>query len=163
VPFDAGGLEILLQGRIDRIDLDDARTRFRVIDYKTGKTRVKAPPDMGRALQLPLYLHAAAQLLDLPVEQGEAQYFYCTSRGEFWRSTFRGDDLVERRDEMDRVLRTIAEGVDRGYFAPNPGKGADNCRFCEYKFVCNAGIDRIMEGKQTDGPAAAYIALQDIT
>jgi RecB family exonuclease len=152
-----------IQGRIDRIDADERRTRFRVIDYKTGKYKKEGPPDRGRALQLPLYLVAASQATNLPVEQGEAQYFYCTRRGEFKRSTFTGADYTARRGDIDLILRTIAQGVDGGYFAPNPGKSADNCRFCDYKFVCNVGIDRIMDRKQQDGPAAAFIALQDIT
>ena len=159
---DAEGVSLQLQGRIDRIDTDADKARFRVIDYKTGGTRDRAAPDRGRALQLPLYLLAASKLLDIPVENGEAQYFYCTRRGDYHRSTFTGDDLNQRQDDIALVLRTIADGVDGGYFAPNPGKSAENCRFCDYKFVCNAGIDRIIDRKQQDGPAASFIALQDI-
>ena len=127
-----GGRELRLQGRIDRVDWDDAKTQFRVIDYKTGRSGGKAAFDKGRSLQLPLYMHAAASALGIPVEDGEAQYFYCTSKGGFKRSEITGVELASRADEMEQVLTTIVDGVDSGFFAPNPGKGAFNCRWCEY-------------------------------
>lgn len=163
VRFDASGREFLLQGRIDRIDVSEDGKRFRVIDYKTGRKADKSVPDAGRALQLPLYLHAASQALGVSVENGEAQYYFCTRRGEYFRSRLAGEEFVRRRDKVDQAIRTIADGVDGGYFAPNPGHGAANCRFCDFKLVCNTGIDRIMNLKDEDERAAAFIAMQDLT
>jgi ATP-dependent helicase/DNAse subunit B len=158
-----GGRELLLQGRIDRIDWDDRRTHFRVIDYKTGKAGSKAAFDGGKALQLPLYLHAAARLLKIAPDHGEAQYFYCTRRGEYKRKGVTGFEIMRRREELEEVLTTIAEGVDTGTFTPNPGNGRQNCRFCDYKDVCDARIDRIAERKKGDPRGAAFIALKDIS
>jgi RecB family exonuclease len=157
------GRTILLQGRIDRVDFDDARTRFRVIDYKTGRHGDKAAFDKGRALQLPLYLLAAAQILGVDQEIGEAQYYYCTSKGQFRRTKLESGVLAERHAEFEQVLETIAGGVDGGYFAPNPGKGAYNCTYCDYRLVCDAGVERLSEMKKQEPRGAAFIAMQDIT
>ncbi|HYM15239.1 MAG TPA: PD-(D/E)XK nuclease family protein [Dehalococcoidia bacterium] len=159
----AGGRELLLQGRIDRIDWDDSRSRFRVIDYKTGRARGGPGLDHGRALQLPIYVHAAARLLGMDPAAGEAQYFYVSSRGGFKRRTIRGEALVEGAADLEQVLTTIADGVDAGMFAPNPGKGKPTCKWCDYKEVCDARIDSIMQRKGGDGRAAAYRALEEIT
>ena len=75
-----------MAGRIDRVTWDhDPPTRFRVIDYKTGKVRDDKPAQLqgGRMLQLPLYVLAAAQLLGVDPDAGEAAYVYPTRRGEF--------------------------------------------------------------------------------
>ncbi len=156
------GRDLAFQGRIDRVDWDDGRSAFRVIDYKTGKPRDKAAFDKGRALQLPIYLHAAAQALGMAPAQGEAQYFYVSSRGGFKRKTITGAELAERQDEFEQVLGTIADGIDSGMFAPNPGKGKPACMWCDYSDVCDTRIDAIMQRKADDPRAAAYRAMSEI-
>ena len=136
-----GERELLLQGRIDRIDWDDARTRFRVIDYKTGshKLATSATFDKGRALQLPIYLHAAAAVLGMDAAQGESQYFYASSAGGYTRKNITGAELTAARETFEQILGTIVDGVDGGFFAPNPGgKGRPNCTWCEVKDICDA-------------------------
>lgn len=163
IVIDADGRSVLLQGRIDRIDWDDARERFRVIDYKTGKYSAKTAFEHGTALQLPVYLAAAAQLLGIDALRGEAQYFYVSSGGGYKRRGMTGGELGARRGEFTRILATIAEGVDGGFFAPNPGgKGKPNCDWCDYKDVCDAGIDRIAGRKAGDARGDAYRALEAI-
>jgi RecB family exonuclease len=157
----AAGREIKLLGRIDRIDWDEARSRFRVIDYKTGKYYKKNTLDRGESLQLPIYLHAAARMLGLAASQGEAQYFYSTSRGEFKRHTITGAEMGEVRGGFDQVLTTIADGADSGFFAPNPEQ--NHCMWCDYKDVCDARVGRIMQNKRSDARGAAYLALEEIS
>ena len=54
--------QIAVHGTIDRIDVNERRREFIVIDYKTGKTTsIIGELNKGRHLQLPIYLHAAAQ------------------------------------------------------------------------------------------------------
>lgn len=156
----AGGRELRLLGRIDRIDWDAERERFRVIDYKTGQFYAKKFLDRGESLQLPIYLHAAARMLGLPPGAGEAQYFYATSRGGFKRQTVSGEAMRAGGENFERVLATIADGVDSGYFAPNPAH--DHCRFCDYKDVCDVSIEKIMERKAGDARGAVYRALEEI-
>ena len=60
------GEEVLVGGRIDRIDTDagEGTARFRVIDYKTGDQAVSlGDMEAGAALQIPLYLKAAAECI----------------------------------------------------------------------------------------------------
>jgi CRISPR/Cas system-associated exonuclease Cas4 (RecB family) len=156
----AGGRELRLLGRIDRIDWDADRSAFRVIDYKTGKVGEKGFLRRGEALQLPLYLHAASTLLRLPTEAGESQYFYATSRGDFKRITISGRQMTEHHGDFARVLSTIADGVDSGYFAPNPQHS--HCQWCDYKSVCDVAIDKIMKRKAGDARGDAYGALEEI-
>jgi ATP-dependent helicase/nuclease subunit B len=161
----AGDRDLLLQGRIDRIDWDDARQGFRVIDYKTGKVRgnAKATFDKGRALQLPVYLHAAAAALGMDAAQGEAQYFYVSSGGGYRRKNVTGEELAEKHEQLEQIFTTIVDGVDGGFFAPNPGgKARPNCAYCEAKDICDANVGRIAERKLGDRRGAAYRALEDI-
>ncbi|HZP57534.1 MAG TPA: PD-(D/E)XK nuclease family protein [Dehalococcoidia bacterium] len=158
------GRTLLLRGRIDRVDWDDARATFRVTDYKTGKAwKPKPSLDRGRALQLPLYVRAAAQALGMPEDGGEARYFYATHAGEYKHTDFAPGWLAARAPDVERVLRTIGDGVDSGYFAPNPGDDGKNCTWCDYKDVCDRRIARIAERKRANDPRAqAYIALEEV-
>lgn len=165
VTIRAGDRTLLLQGRIDRVDWDDTKTHFRVIDYKTGAMRGKktAVFDNGRALQLPVYLHAAAAALDMEPSQGEAQYFYVSSGGGYRRKELTGDDLAQQRDQFNQILATIADGVDGGFFAPNPGgKNRPNCTFCDARDICDASLERIVARKANDPRGAQYRALEAI-
>ena len=154
------GRVLRVQGRIDRIDWDEARTTFRVIDYKTGTKRAKANLNQGKALQLPIYLHAAAKMLGMPPERGESQYFYVSSKGGFGRVGLSGETIVGRASELEQVLGTIADGVDAGTFPANPIK--DHCKFCDYKDICDVRITKIAERKIGDPRGAAFIALREI-
>ena len=161
----AGKRQLLLQGKIDRVDWDDAKTHFRVIDYKTGKTKLgkDATFDKGRALQLPIYLHAASAAIGIGAEHGESQYFYVSSAGGFTRKIITGDDLAAARGTLEQILGTIVDGVDGGFFAANPGaKGRSNCTFCEVKDLCDANIDRVAARKSGDARGESYRALEDI-
>jgi len=61
---DGRGGAIRIRGRIDRIDVDEARKQFLVIDYKTGSTKITGNQiKSGEALQLPLYILAVQSLL----------------------------------------------------------------------------------------------------
>lgn len=159
-----GERTIRVQGRIDRVDWPADRSRFRVIDYKTGAKYVKTDQRFaaGTALQLPIYLRAAAEMLQLRPEDGESQYFYVSSKGGFGRHTLTGEELLDAEAEFHQVLDTIAGGVEQGYFAPKPEKD-NNCRYCDYNAVCDAQIKRIMDNKNADDPRAVqFIALEQI-
>jgi ATP-dependent helicase/nuclease subunit B len=74
-----------LRGRIDRVNWNQQRSAFRVVDYKSGKKRAEKSGELqgGRMLQLPLYVLAAARLLGIDPAAGSAAYVYPTRRGEF--------------------------------------------------------------------------------
>src|SRR5205085_2513054 len=73
VGIELAGRTLRLTGRIDRLSWDaQPPTRFRVVDYKSGKVldRNAAQLQGGRMLQLPLYVQLGAALLGLDVSAG---------------------------------------------------------------------------------------------
>jgi len=59
-----GDRPLLVRGRVDRVDLDADRSRFLVIDYKTGGAdQVINRIETGEHLQLPLYIDAVGRSL----------------------------------------------------------------------------------------------------
>ena len=87
--LDVGGRVVPLRGRIDRLEWQPDGG-FRIIDYKTGKNRIKGVFNGGRALQLALYLLAAAKLVEIDVSKGSASYDFSTRRGGFTTHTLEG-------------------------------------------------------------------------
>jgi hypothetical protein len=150
------GRTIDVAGRIDRVDWRDSPARFRVIDYKTGAARGKDDAlDGGNALQLPLYLLAAARALGVDAAAGEAQYFYATRKGEFKRAHFTGEQLVARRAELDQVLTELDTGMHDGDFHAEP---SSNCSWCDFDGVCDTRRKAIRHAKATDAHAERVIA-----
>ena len=109
-----------------------------------------------------MYLHAAAKLTGIPVEHGESQYFYASTRGGFARATIGGAEAAALQPQFEQILETIASGVDGGNFAANPGVKRKTCEWCDYKDVCDARIDKIMDAKSGDERGAAFRAMGEI-
>lgn len=158
VGHDRGDRLVYFRGRIDRID-EAPDGRFRVIDYKTGRL-LGRDQDLagGTALQLPIYLLAAARLLDRPVESGEAFYLRVGAGGK--RSIrFAGDRWEEIGDAFSRAVETATRGIEEGiFFAPATD---DACRRCGFKIACVAGAGRLFERKARSDPRArAYLYMR---
>ena len=131
---------IRLRGKIDRIDLRDDGSRARVLDYKTGKQPRAVRDDSlagGEALQLPLYILAAQQLLPQTAVES-ASYLYFTLRGGYRTITFTRSALDSRRAELTNLLNTAAEQIRSGVFAQYAT--VDGCRRCEFRPICGNGI-----------------------
>jgi hypothetical protein len=67
-PVTVSGTAVEVRGVIDRLDLDGAGSRARVIDYKSGKARFGGDLAEGAELQRALYTNAVRQLLGPDVE-----------------------------------------------------------------------------------------------
>src|SRR6476646_3742450 len=132
------GLALRLRGRIDRVVWDEARTRFRVVDYKTGRVRDEKSGRLlgGRMLQLALYVLAGSELLGIDASAGEAAYVYPTRRGEFRTVEWTGAQLAERRAELTGLLEAVVGGIGRGDFLVAPWKPDDACKYCAFDPVC---------------------------
>jgi hypothetical protein len=84
VPFDVDGQPLLLQGRIDRIDVSLRTGQWQILDYKTSDTANKPDRAHRKAsgewvdLQLPLYRHllASVDIDDVPPHRGNVQLGY---------------------------------------------------------------------------------------
>jgi hypothetical protein len=150
----ATGATLRLSGRIDWITWNDAKppSRFRVIDYKTGRVRDERSGQLqgGRMLQLPLYVLAGAQLLDTRPEAGEAAYVYATRRGDFSTVEWTGDDLAKRHDEVLSLLAGILDGVARGDFMVAPYKPDSACGYCDFNPICPRQREAFVSRKAGD-------------
>ncbi len=160
---DAGGRELQFKGRIDRVNWNEGTPAFRVTDYKTGRRPDEHGENRlsgGRALQLPLYLLAAARILGMPPEAGEAHYHYATRKGGFKRARFEGQALREREADFDDLLGRMADGILAGRFQAAPDL-RKKCRWCDYDGLCPAQRERIAERKAGDPAAVAFAELEE--
>jgi ATP-dependent helicase/DNAse subunit B len=151
---------IKLRGQIDRLDLSPDRRALRVVDYKSGGRRHNLKVDLagGAALQLPLYLFAAASLYpNIDLGQSTAEYCHVTRAGE-WRScTFSGADLLQKQQDLREILETIVNGAREGIFPRCPGgKGALACDSCEYAAIGNPRRQAIEKRNQDDPRLDAF-------
>jgi RecB family exonuclease len=163
----ADGRTVRLRGRLDRLDVSPDGARARVVDYKSGAS----PPGRGAALrhgtalQLPVYRLGAEALcrargLDARVE--EAQYHFLTRRGGRRRLSFTAADWQARRDDFDRVLATVLDGIAAGRFFQSPSP--ETCRSCDYQPICGTERERIAwaERKLADPARAAHARLLEV-
>jgi len=141
------GRDIVLRGKIDRIDIDPDKKYALVIDYKTGKKfDVKALAN-GTSLQLPFYLIAVREKLGLKPLGG---HLYSLSKaassgfhhqdhlGEAGVSTKKRNHFSEK--EFEEILKRsvqftekFVEGIER---AKIPVKPRDCVPYCSYSSIC---------------------------
>jgi hypothetical protein len=141
----AGGTAIRFCGKIDRVDVDPAARRCRVLDYKTGGNYLKLKDDSfhgGRALQLPIYL-IAARLAFPNLDPEYAEYYYTSRRGEWRKVRFTTEGWKEKARTLQSIGRTIIAGIRAGRFFPLPVEA--DCDRCEFRLACGHG--RFLEFK----------------
>lgn len=140
------GKKIHFRGRIDRIDRCGGR--IRVIDYKTGRKRLKDESlSGGEALQLPVYLLAAGVLFKLP-HPGEVEaYAYHLSPGGVKTVLFSGRTWPEKERSLQETAAVLYRGITAGQFFPYPNPG---CRYCDYREICGPAKERNFRLKSGD-------------
>jgi RecB family exonuclease len=153
------GQELRLRGRIDRLEWTPG-TAFRVIDYKSGSNRQKGIFNGGRALQLAIYLLAAADIVGIDVEHGRASYSFATRRGGFSEHTLSGRELDAARENFNGVLGRIVAGVGSGDFHAEPHP--NECKWCDFDSVCDIGRRRIAERKSEDGRGVTFAEMRAV-
>jgi ATP-dependent helicase/nuclease subunit B len=158
--LDVGGRFVPLRGRIDRLEWEPGGS-FRIIDYKTGKNRLKGTFDGGRTLQLALYLLAAAKLVEIDVSRGSAAYEFATRRGGFGSHTLAGAELEGQRAQLDSVLERIVGGIVGGDFHQEPGKSS--CTICDFQSVCDVRRDQISTRKASDPRRVSFTEMKEIS
>ena len=154
LPYDERAL--LFKGQIDRIDLTPDGARTRVIDYKSG--RMKDFPDNshrdGTALQAPVYMLAAGQLL--PGARAELALYQSVSR----RGGFQSKRLDRRAweamlDDLRAVGRLVEEGIAAGAFFLYPE--LEQCRWCKMLPLCGEAREARFGRKRSDPSTAAFL------
>ncbi len=138
------GRSLRFRGMADRLDRGEDGRTF-VTDYKTGKGKEYKgidkgdPVREGTTLQLGLYAEAARQLLG--ADEVDAHYWLVNRAANHSRVGYPWTD--DRRDRMVEVLTVIADGIEGGEFATNPGEWSsfratnDNCSYCPFDSVCD--------------------------
>ena len=151
----------LIQGQIDRVDVNADEGLAIAYDYKLSKGPTLDDIRSGRQVQIPIYLAALEQLFLPSFELGGGGYYTlrgkgarlnqglyrtaladCTNVRSRW-SQF--DDLewqTIRRDVATRVWQFI-DGMRGGHFRVKPSLGRKTCKFCDYSAVCRYDAYRI--------------------
>jgi len=151
----------LVQGQIDRVDLNGDEQVAIAYDYKLSRGAKLNDIEAGRELQLPIYLAALEQLFLPGFQLAGGGYYTLRSKGSrlnqgLYRSAF-GDctnvtyakaklDDVEWqriRDEVAARVWEFIDGMRGGHFKVKPSLGRHTCKFCDYSAVCRYDTYRI--------------------
>lgn len=160
IEIDADGARLRLHGRIDRLEWSTGKRGFRVIDYKSGSTWGAPETDSvegGRALQLPLYLLAGAQLLDRRPQDGVAEYFYASRRGDFERIAFSGGVIGANGVDVPGLIGSLLTGMRAGDFHAEPG----DCGYCPFDRLCDSSRVKLRARKASDPRIVAFDLLAE--
>jgi CRISPR/Cas system-associated exonuclease Cas4 (RecB family) len=132
------GRELVLRGRIDRVDRTPDGSRIRVVDYKLGGNRfdkLESRVEKGHLLQLALYALAAVELLG--VAPGAVAAAIKPIRGAERAAARFSFELGERHEAILRALETFVESMLAGrYPAVVSGTRDDHCRYCAVERWC---------------------------
>lgn len=143
------GDDLLLAGKIDRVDRCPDDSSAIVIDYKmSGKVTSWDKYEEKRKLQLPLYTLALAQLGYRPVggeyyalmADKRRGFYLDDSRELFGTRKLKGDDLIARED-FERLLEDtraraleLARGIRSANFSASDD--GDVCKYCDFEGIC---------------------------
>ena len=162
VPVTVGKTNVQLRGRIDRIDISTDNRTCRVIDYKSGKKKSGPKKDSiagGTALQLPLYMLAAEQLIRPQHPSAEvAEAFYLYVLDNMQRIEFTRADWNTKLKSLERVISAIIDGIRKGLFFL---AGNGTCKYCEMKLACRTPRDTLFQIKSTDPVLKRYLRMVD--
>lgn len=154
--------DVNVRGKIDRIDLDESRDYYKVIDYKLGgKKPSKRDIETGISLQLPLYVYASKILIEAELNKnykpaaaiiyslrmnkngfGEKLVHLSNSRNPDEEELLKvNEDLINICNEF---IPAYVKKITQGKFNLSLLEDRENkvCRFCDFKSIC-----RIQEAK----------------
>jgi len=160
------GRTVHMSGSIDRVDRF-ADGRLAVIDYKTGSTTPylkMSPADPlldGQLLQLPIYAHAARALLDADDDRPIRASYWFVLRDPKNERGYTVDGPIE--DALDRALRIIVDGIERGIFIARPPAPGWHmwveCPYCDPDGLGTTDTHRAWRRKQHAPELADYCDL----
>ena len=132
---------IRIRGSIDRIDINEAEGRYRIIDYKEGTAgrhrKIGEHVDEGKALQLAFYSFAWAQHTGVAPSSIEAHIRPLAlpfARSEIFSFTW-GDHEAR----FNETLALFVSSIMRGRFPAFPGD--DACKYCAVNLACRTRHD----------------------
>lgn len=141
-----------LKGKIDRIDIDEANSRFKVIDYKTGEPPKRNDYKERISFQLPLYLvlvRSYFQSLNKNLEIDDAEFIkLSTKKKEGVKKISFKSDIVQNSnlyEELDLTLKKITElvmKIKNGKFNLTTIENYEKriCQRCNYQGICRINM-----------------------
>src|SRR3989442_882102 len=160
----SGGRETetaLLQGQIDRVDVDEHEHVAIAYDYKLSQGAKVEDIEAGRQVQIPIYLAALEQMF-LPGYKivGGGYYrlrgagprlnqgLYHAALADYTSLTStktKLDDIEWQRirREVRRKVWEFIDGMRMGHFQVKPSLRKITCKFCDYAAVCRYDTYRI--------------------
>ena len=154
-----GDTEVLIQGRVDRIDLAagcelDSSARVRVVDYKSGSTSSSLDDALsGRNLQLPLYVLAVENAILPKSKVIEAEYLSVRTAmavGKFEFEKAAADHNVQRLMGNTRTnVVNFVSGIKKGEFNVKPSH-PKVCEKCDHRTVCRISELHLTQTTETD-------------
>jgi ATP-dependent helicase/DNAse subunit B len=151
----------LVQGQIDRVDVNEDEGLAMAYDYKLSKGASVDDIKSGRQVQIPIYLAALEQLFMPEFELGGGGYYTLRGRGArlnqgLYRTAMadctnvssrytKFDDLEwqQIRQEVATRVWEFIDGMRGGHFRVKPSLGRHTCKFCDYSAVCRYDAYRI--------------------
>jgi ATP-dependent helicase/DNAse subunit B len=150
----------LIQGQIDRVDVDRHGQVAVAYDYKLSQGARTADIESGRQVQIPIYLAALEQLFLPDAELAGGGYYRLRARGPrlnqgLYRRMFEDctdttrnskfDDLEWQRlrEAVRKRVWEFIDGMRAGHFRVKPSLGKATCKFCDYAAVCRYDPYRI--------------------
>jgi len=136
VVIESGKIKFSLQGKVDRVDVDNENKKFVISDYKRAHSFEKKSLEDGTSLQLPLYLLAVQKLLGLNPAGGQllnmkamkATGFYSEAATEAKKKL----SDKEFNEILERALRYSARSLEElkaGKIAVEPRDCRDGCGY----------------------------------
>ena len=152
----------LLQGQIDRVDVNERERVAVAYDYKLSQGAKLDDIETGRQVQIPIYLAALEQLFLPGYTLAGGGYYKLKSRGPrlnqgLYRRMFADCTDTTRATqvddaEMDRIRNVVRkrvwefiDGMRGGHFKVKPSLGKLTCKFCDYSAVCRYDTYRISQ------------------
>ncbi|HEX7153355.1 MAG TPA: PD-(D/E)XK nuclease family protein [Thermoanaerobaculia bacterium] len=142
-PFilDTRGITLRVDGTIDRIDRGP--TRFRIVDYKSGKAlrhkNLAKKIDRGVRLQLALYAMAVSDFFESTDVSGTIKPLVIGEQnGAF------AFDLAEKREALLETLELFVTSIRNGVFPAFPNdrdEDFNSCKYCPVNHSCRTKHD----------------------
>ncbi|MFH1222861.1 MAG: PD-(D/E)XK nuclease family protein, partial [Pseudomonadota bacterium] len=124
--------DILLKGRIDRVDVDKVNKKLYAADYKTSVIPSGAAVKRGEYIQLALYIMALASKYS-----GYAYDGYYISIKDLKRTELKLSSLKEAEDIFSINGLAAVNGIKKGIYTPAP-LDTETCATCNYRRCCGA-------------------------
>jgi ATP-dependent helicase/DNAse subunit B len=159
--LERAGETALVQGQIDRVDVNEKERVAVAYDYKLSLGAGLEDIKSGRQVQIPIYLAALEQLFLPGFQLGGGGYYTLRGKGPrlnkgLYRLAFADctnvtwakgmlDDVEWRRirDDVAKRVWEFIDGMRGGHFSVKPSLGRLTCKFCDYSAVCRYDAYRI--------------------